>query len=359
MPNLPYDIILDILLRLPVKSLLQLKCASKSWCSLISDPYFVKLHLSRSVLDPDAETNHSKLLTASPFRSLDYDSDDFDGDNAVVNLGHPWEEAGNNGVKILGSCHGLVCLLFNPDRIVLWNPTTRQSRELPPPPCSSSGISFCGIGYDSSSDDYKVILAARSSYADETKLQVYSLKASFWRPMEEGLHNLITVLDEAGTFLNGSLHWRASRDMGLHNQDLIISLDLAKEKFSVIRPPDVGNRNISFHTLGVSQGCLSLCSYGYELNVCVWIMKDYGVRGSWTRLITLRSREFDYCDYMVPVCFTKNGDIIVDLDGRKLARYSVEEKSCRYLTNHIDDLSERMVYVESLVSPHYQGAQSP
>ncbi|KAI3944636.1 hypothetical protein MKW98_021094 [Papaver atlanticum] len=42
------DIVCDIPSRLPVKSLLRLKCVSKRWYSLIQDPYFVDLHLIRS-----------------------------------------------------------------------------------------------------------------------------------------------------------------------------------------------------------------------------------------------------------------------------------------------------------------------
>ena len=37
------DILTEILLRLPIRSLLRSKCVSKDWRSLISDPRFVKL----------------------------------------------------------------------------------------------------------------------------------------------------------------------------------------------------------------------------------------------------------------------------------------------------------------------------
>ncbi|KAK3016185.1 hypothetical protein RJ639_007025 [Escallonia herrerae] len=47
-PNLPDDIAVNVLLILPVKSLLRFKCVSKSWRSLITDPLFVKQHLKRA-----------------------------------------------------------------------------------------------------------------------------------------------------------------------------------------------------------------------------------------------------------------------------------------------------------------------
>jgi hypothetical protein len=45
LPTLPFDIIAEILCRLPVKLLLQLQCLCKSLNSLISDPKFAKKHL--------------------------------------------------------------------------------------------------------------------------------------------------------------------------------------------------------------------------------------------------------------------------------------------------------------------------
>ncbi|MCI34852.1 F-box/kelch-repeat protein, partial [Trifolium medium] len=48
LPTLPFELIVEILSKLPVKSLMQFQCVCKSWKSLISDPNFAKKHLRMS-----------------------------------------------------------------------------------------------------------------------------------------------------------------------------------------------------------------------------------------------------------------------------------------------------------------------
>lgn len=45
------DLFVDILLRLPVKSILRFKSVCKSWNTVIKDRFFVKLQLNRAVVD--------------------------------------------------------------------------------------------------------------------------------------------------------------------------------------------------------------------------------------------------------------------------------------------------------------------
>ncbi|CAI9107269.1 OLC1v1006587C1 [Oldenlandia corymbosa var. corymbosa] len=47
--HIPYDIIFDVLTRLPAKNLMRFKTVCKSWNSLICDPYFADIHHTDSL----------------------------------------------------------------------------------------------------------------------------------------------------------------------------------------------------------------------------------------------------------------------------------------------------------------------
>ena len=63
-PDFDDDIITEILLRVPAKSLIRFRCVCKSWRALISDPSFVQNHLRR------VSPSHSNLLlVTSPYQA--------------------------------------------------------------------------------------------------------------------------------------------------------------------------------------------------------------------------------------------------------------------------------------------------
>ncbi|KAF7831465.1 F-box protein interaction domain protein [Senna tora] len=61
--DLPSPITTNILLRLPIKSVLICKCVCKSWHTIISDPHFAKLHFKDAPADVMIRTNDPKRVS--------------------------------------------------------------------------------------------------------------------------------------------------------------------------------------------------------------------------------------------------------------------------------------------------------
>ncbi|XP_031258740.1 F-box protein CPR1-like [Pistacia vera] len=173
MPKLPQEIIEDILSRLPVKKLVQLKCLKQ-----------------QEKAKKTTITNLHKLFFANwPFQTIDVEAFfDGDGDSVSQQVGYPARSVSENWAGIGGSCNGLVFLFCYSNDLLVLNPTTRDSRELSKPDTTftSQDSVFCGLGYDVLIDNYKVVggvisVANSGSNSKEAKVEVLELKTNNWR----------------------------------------------------------------------------------------------------------------------------------------------------------------------------------
>ncbi|KAH7844693.1 hypothetical protein Vadar_030691 [Vaccinium darrowii] len=81
-------------------------------------------------------------------------------------------------VDILGSFNGILLLRVSDAELYLWNPSIRVFRKISPP--KGSGIPMYGLGYDSVSDDFKVVrILWPTNYS--CAVHVFSSKLSLWK----------------------------------------------------------------------------------------------------------------------------------------------------------------------------------
>ncbi|KAL9411353.1 hypothetical protein AB3S75_045029 [Citrus x aurantiifolia] len=356
MAKLPQDIVADILSRLPVKSLLRFKCVSKPWFSLISDSQFAKTQLKQAKSDCNGNIRRV-LLTTSPLQSIDYEAFGFgDGSdsNITVQLGYPGEKVPEDDADIIGSCNGLVCIDFDSTNMVLWNPSTRVSRELPrPAPFPEQGTFFDGLGYDTSGDDYKVIRGFISTIGNgnvsrETKVQVFSLKNNSWKEIQY-FHARIDIYG-LGVLSNGKLHWLGILENGSNKNYAIVSFDLTEERFTEVASlPEHIDQTTSVVNLRNWGDRIVVFNDQRDGSFEAWEMKE----SSWTRLFSISRDKFpEYEYYPTLIGFTKDGKFLLGSDGRELVFYSTKEDTFRYFEIYDEwRWFEGVIYEESLVSP--------
>ncbi|KAL6145886.1 hypothetical protein ACLB2K_056570 [Fragaria x ananassa] len=292
---LPEEIIEHILTFLPVKSLIRFTCVSKRFRSIIlSDPKFAQSQFQAA---RDRKTLDHRLLYSIDgprFESLDLKTPSFGDPSSVRKLKLPFPSP-SSAVVLLGSCNGIVFLAFAEKIFYMWNPSTGFFKKIPHPGFSriDNELLFYDVGYLPAADDYRVLVVSMDCIDIKNEGAIYSSKAHAWKTLEA---DVLSIISYQGTFLKEALHW-------LDAQDEIVAFDLTQQeehKFrKMLLPRAFEDRN--FSSVGVFAGeCLSLahCPMAAADCILVWVMREYGVRDSWTKLFNLNFNSWtSHCLY--------------------------------------------------------------
>ncbi|XP_057802445.1 F-box/kelch-repeat protein At3g23880-like [Salvia miltiorrhiza] len=171
---------------------------------------------------------------------------------------------------VVGCCNGVVCILKQ-EVFFLWNPATRNSTKLPKLDLQIPPISKCGFGWDAASGAYKVFVVSSGGFG-----QIYSSNTNSWRRV--CMHGRrLPMKHKNAQFVCGKIHWPTHR----HTE----SFDLNTEVFGEIEHPFDLEFGMQLW-LGEIKGCLSLvCDDSDGTTLGVWIMKEYGVKESWLKVL--------------------------------------------------------------------------
>ncbi|KAF5749393.1 F-box protein CPR30-like [Tripterygium wilfordii] len=334
MPTVPLDVIADITVRLPVKSLVRFKCVSNTWRSMIEDPNFVKLHLQHSL---KTGSNHYLMLKSYNLYTVDFDSL-----NAAMGMDHHPLYAGPQWqTEAIGCCNGLVLLRNSEEDLALYNFSTRMSHLLPGEPIvmfqrELSRCVFYGFGYDLVNDDYKVVRVILGLSQDpevEPEVGVYSLKTNSWKRLKTlpvGIRWLFSPYYYSfsadrgyGVLVDNALHWVSPLDPQIGRPNLIIAFDLGSEEFHVVPQPEY-EHEIFEMDLSVLRGCLCALCNDKESWVDVWLMKEYGVKESWSRLFRV---EQPRVHLFKALAYSKENDEVLFMkEDRKVVWYDPKRK---------------------------------
>uniref|UniRef100_A0A2P2Q3F2 Uncharacterized protein n=1 Tax=Rhizophora mucronata TaxID=61149 RepID=A0A2P2Q3F2_RHIMU len=139
---------------------------------------------------------------------------------------------------------------------------------------------------------------------------VYSLVKNSARTIEkfpDGYGHV--TLQVFGTLVATRLHWVVAQVRSFRDY-WIVAFDLNDEKFHLLPTPDNSHGII----LGVLGGCLSMGCKVESENLEIWMMKEYGVKDSWTKLCSI-SEENGGCYNISPLCFSRISDRILFLQN--------------------------------------------
>ncbi|XP_024961784.1 F-box protein At3g07870-like [Cynara cardunculus var. scolymus] len=348
--ELPKDVIIDILSRLPVRYILRFKSVSKSWYALFQNPNFIAKHFQNQKANPDVDGLDASFLFSPYKSSFDATSNRNVGlllsesEKSIkipIGLDIPFLSI-SKPLRVCGTVNGLICLSILPiaSIILLWNPATRVFKDLPVStidrPKSGPIKVVLGYGYDEATNDYKVLRIVYYGYP-LNQVEIYSLNTNSWKEIKTRVQFLIFEA-ACSVFLKGKFHWTAIGFEEMHGKKLIVCFDICREAFSYIMPPGFdfsdcdGESKTSWTVAGMKESLAVIGSSGngsgkrFE----VWVMKEYGVVSSWTKY---RSFELQTEVGRTLGCGLK-GEFLLEKDNNQLVLYDPDSQSIKNLGNH-------------------------
>ncbi|KAI3957194.1 hypothetical protein MKW92_016741 [Papaver armeniacum] len=344
--RLPDDAVLHILSKLPVKSIVRFRCVCKHWCyNLFKDPNLVKSHINRSIQNQ----NFTLLIYYNPVKESSTKGKKLSGNGIfTVNLAgspsplSPRKEGDLHMIKdpfkskkdvvFYSSCNGLV-LMNDPwseeeSDIMLWNPSTAEIKQIPKPvddddhpiAASSGSVKNCecshlfGLEYSGIDDDYKILrlevfFSKRNGVCHGCEVKVYTLRTNSWKtiPYEFSYDLYLGSVNQMLFRASGALHWMqapcASLPQGNESVPMaIVSFDVEHDIFKqvpltsglqeLLISDDPNKSYTAASRLGNFDGCLSVILGNFFSifkagEVSIWVMKEYGVRESWTKMYSV------------------------------------------------------------------------
>ncbi|XP_059643045.1 F-box protein At1g11270-like [Cornus florida] len=335
--RLPDDVMIDILARLPVKSVIQSRSVCKNWHSIVKNPSFVAKHFNH-------HTNSSRLFVYH----FDYDSEEYffslypDESLAGSPPAHQDVVVDMPRRLAISLYNGILCMYNLSNRFALWNPATREFRSLPVLPLDfppnvviEKEIFGFGFGLDPITNDYKVVwvwVTADEFIKKRWMAAVYTVSSDSWRYLDVSLPYTWMDPPLSNTCINGVYHWYA---MDKEEHPLILSFDMGNELFHEIRGDLPSPQPAAITTYNNS---LALCYYDFP-DVDIWVMME---DGSWTKHSTV----------VIPTTmlgFWKNGLLFMETDDPgHLGLYDPETDKVKDLGSRI--CAKPLVYRESLVA---------
>ncbi|XP_010505848.1 PREDICTED: F-box/LRR-repeat protein At2g40920-like [Camelina sativa] len=381
------DLVIEILMRLPTKSLMRFKCVSKEWSSLISCRYFCnRLFTTLTRRQPRLymclvdKAGHRLLLSISSPDNTSFVV--VDQDLSIPGMGG----------YFLNVVRALMCFSLGQNKACIYNPSTKQLLTLPP--LKSDIKAERGqkklhtqyyIGHDPVSDQYKLVCTVGISSLLprlgnlRSEHWVFALEAGgSWKkvaPLENYLHHAPAPL---GRSTSGSVvRYIAWPD---NYNCVVVSFDIRSELFTIIPVPReiFAGQDVPAVTMRADLieygGKIAIFHHTYlkdEGSADVWVFEDVGKKkNEWSKktlfLQTCQRHLVQDTELMVRGT-TQDGKVILapvemhsrfyilyyDLESNDLTKVEIKgvplpwlHKKCYFDLNYMGD-SESFIYLET------------
>ncbi|CAI9118782.1 OLC1v1020392C1 [Oldenlandia corymbosa var. corymbosa] len=377
--QLPDDVIVDILSRLPAERVVECRRVCKRWRSLASSQYFIDLHLSRATAPSIFVHSFYNIRRGKEeFGFFFYDPTIKKKKVNKLRL-CPGLLVSNMFTRFFDSCCGLMLITHCPGEIYwyVFNPLTQEKVSIT---CPLWGF-VCGFFYHPVAKKFQILF--RGSVGGCINYYVYTFGSPVWRCIKPPSFHYRPTLNSPAVY-NGALYWIADWNYRNYNERPpctcgVLVFDVIKEEFHVMPHPGgrCGDRSEhEYMSLLVGAEHLYFSNVLYwEKLIDIWILEDHSkwewVR-KWKLLLNIVPATFlepdhtlkGYPLYNVKVVHIQDGQIWLDcakeglylyrLDHHTLVKhkgtppelYRSTEHRCKVLTKSL--MSIRQLFMDEI-----------
>ncbi|OMO82450.1 hypothetical protein CCACVL1_11947 [Corchorus capsularis] len=282
------DIIMEILLHLPAKSLIKFKLVSRKWLNLISDPNFVLRHYRQSPKTVSA-------IILSCFMPLDFEApqtymyvslDENQNQNSIQSRADffSFDPSAPGSIMISQSCNGLLlCYSENyglpTGTYYIFNPVTNKFSIIPEPIChGNSMINYFSLAYEPTISPFYQVVCLQF-YNSSCESLVYSSETETWKDSKNQELEFFSADFHDGVYWNGGIHWLLTSDGTSFRFDIQQETIL---KVPMPRPPLAENWNphnlrhfmeCQGHLFLIDFDCPEYVIYEMENDRSKWLVK--------------------------------------------------------------------------------------
>ncbi|XP_010431681.1 PREDICTED: putative F-box protein At2g19630 [Camelina sativa] len=242
---IPLDLIVEICLRLPAKSISRCRCVSKLWASIPRLPYFTELFLTRSLALPKILFACRKDSHVFFFSSPQPHQILADDNNSPVLAANYLMKIPYYYINSFESCSSVRGLMFLGDvRIsegnvsVICNLSTGQSLTLPEPKTSKRMGTRSYLGYEPIEKQYKVLSMTweynygHTEACEEHQVLTLGTREPSWR-MIKCCTPYLLYHEYNHVCIDGVLYYQAFSTFT--SQCMVVLFDLKSEKFRFVK----------------------------------------------------------------------------------------------------------------------------
>ncbi|KFK37879.1 hypothetical protein AALP_AA3G041200 [Arabis alpina] len=337
------DLKMEILMKLPAKSVAKLNFVSNLFSSMIRSKEFTDLYMARSSTRP-------RLLFRVYreglhfFHSCSQENPSYDHRERVSITLNP-----NLDYVFSQPVRGLICGRKD-SRVLIGNPSTGQFITLPR--VRTGQVWF--LGYEPVNDVYKVLCVTekRNQVSEEHQVFILGAQRQQWRMVKCNHPHIVPPYQSTGLCINGVVYYYG----WIRTKRSIISFDLRSEEFNLVNLPDDVKRGDGYSDLVNYHGKVA---FFMDCNgTLLWVLEDAS-KQEWSKVSFLISAweglpgldRFLFCGAL------STGELIFTPDSSRNPFYFISYDLKENITKKVvvqgigDNLTEIEIFCDHVESP--------